>query len=300
MTLYLRCHQLALVRIRATVTDTKHFANTLHSPRPYLFENINMESWEGYNYYTTNSTRWVELMNYSTIEFGLGYFPPNIIALPGALNSSYNFSNDTFVIEYAGRADSDNRATEKIVFGVVSAIAIAFAAVWVWFNRKTLFHPRNSHNEDLLPRANSPTSNYTAATELTPLQDSKFWGANDFKNQIFNFYYEPVHTEVELFEKTIDDKVDTDDIEAVTDLVREGYRLELLRFGLRESQNVTEERQNKMISEEDALQEEAGRRIEEWESTAVRENWTGVEYSVLNDLVRLVGRPAPGSPFPEQ
>jgi hypothetical protein len=282
---------------------TRHFLKTLPPSEIAICSQdiIIMESWEGYNYYTTNSTQWVELMNYSTIEFGLGYFPPRILALPGALNSSDNISKDTFVIQYAGRAESDNRATEKIVFGIVSAIAIAFAAVWLWFNRKTLFHPRNLQADALLPRPNSPTSNNTGATELTPLQDNKFWGANDFRDQIFNFYYEPVRTEVELFEKSFDDEVDTEDIEAITELVRQGYRLELLRRGLQKSRSVTEEQHNEMKSREDAMQQEVGHRVEGLQNAAARANWRNEdELAVLEHLFQLVGKPAPEPPFPGQ
>ncbi|KAI8635596.1 hypothetical protein F5Y19DRAFT_408381 [Xylariaceae sp. FL1651] len=256
-----------------------------------------MESWEGHNYYTTDPVIWVELMNYSTVEWGLGYFPQDIRALPGALNSSYNFSNETYVIEYAGRADSDNRATEKIVFGIVSAIAIAFALVWLCYNWKTLFQPRNANSGESLPRPNSPTSNHTAATELTPLQDNKFWGADDFKDQIFNFYYEPVYTEIEAYEKTLNDEIEPEDIEAVTDLVRKMYGLELLLLGHQNTRGFTEERGNELRSQNDAIQEEIRNRVKAWaglhQSPLSRAGWNEEERKVLNRLVMFVDKPGP-------
>jgi len=263
-----------------------------------------MESWEGYNYYTTNATAWVQLMNYSTAEFGLGYFPPSIVAIPGALNGSYHFSNSTYVIQYAGRADSDNRATEKIVFGIVSAIAIAFALIWLWFNRKTLFHPRNSNQQDVLPRANSPTSNYTGTTELTPLQDNKFWGADDFKDQIFNFYYEPVYTEVELFEKSIEDGVETEDIEAVTALLRKMYADELYLWAQQSNPSFTEAQEKEMIDKKIAIQEEIVHKVEEWAAmgprATVHTNWDAREQKELNALVNLIDRPTQQLPIHEE
>jgi hypothetical protein len=264
-----------------------------------------MESWEGYNYYTTNTTRWVELMNYSTFEWGLGYFPPNVHALPGVLNSSHNFPNDTYVIEYAGRSESGNRATEKIVFGIVSAIAIVFIGIWLWFNRKTLFHPRNSSDEDLLPHSNSPTSSSTAIAELTPLQDDKFWGMDRFKHEIFNFYYEPVETEVELYEKTLEDGVDTEDIESVTALRRGIYSSLMHLWACQSNLGNTEEQDNEKRRNIAAMQEEVGRRIREWignnqNAVATHANWNNGELEVLNELINFIEKRGREPPFHEQ
>ncbi|KAI0450096.1 hypothetical protein F5B21DRAFT_529306 [Xylaria acuta] len=158
-----------------------------------------MESWENYNYYTTNATTWVELMNLSTAEFGLGYFPRGL-----------------------------------------------------WFNRKTILHLRNPNNQDLSPRPNSPTSRSTGATELTPLQDNRLCEASNFEDQLFNFYYEFIYTEVELAEKAADDVVDVEDVEAVTDLVRKMYSYDLLLYGARNTRAYEQQRHD-LMSKSDGI-----------------------------------------------
>jgi len=92
-----------------------------------------MESWDGENYYTTNFTEMVALMNLSTAEWGVGYLPPNLVAIPDALNDTYGFGSDTLVIEYAARTEVGSRDTEKVIFGVTSGVVILWAAVWLWF-----------------------------------------------------------------------------------------------------------------------------------------------------------------------
>ncbi|KAI0811533.1 hypothetical protein GGR55DRAFT_105028 [Xylaria sp. FL0064] len=107
-----------------------------------------MESWEGYDYYTTNTTTWVDLMKLSTTEFGLGYFPKAIVAIPGYLNSSAQFPDDTFVIELFGLDQFDQGQTVKALLGAVSGVALFLGGLLLWVNWKTIFHPRNSSNQD--------------------------------------------------------------------------------------------------------------------------------------------------------
>ncbi|KAF6806098.1 hypothetical protein CMUS01_14453 [Colletotrichum musicola] len=47
-----------------------------------------MNSWKHVNHYTESNTRWVEMMNLSTPELGVGWIPANVVAIPETLNNS--------------------------------------------------------------------------------------------------------------------------------------------------------------------------------------------------------------------
>ncbi|KAI3339482.1 hypothetical protein F4824DRAFT_508288 [Ustulina deusta] len=260
-----------------------------------------MESWAGYNYYTSNPITWVELMNLSTAEFGLGYLPLGLRAFPGALNSSTRFPNDTYVIEHAGRGQFDEGHTANTVFGVVTGVAGALAILWLWFNRKTILYRRNSNNQDPSPRANSPISRSTGATDLTTFQDNRLCEASDFRNQIFNFYYEPISTEVELVEKTADDIVDVEDIEAITDLVRKMYSYDLRLYGAQSTRRFENERHDLMSKSDDILKAIRDKVSNEWAkdvSARGRLGWTDEEWEQVSNLKSLLQHQLPLRRYP--
>ncbi|KAI1737448.1 hypothetical protein F4680DRAFT_428690 [Xylaria scruposa] len=246
-----------------------------------------MESWAGYNYYTTNSTTWVELMNLSTAEFGLGSLPPGVRAVPGDLNNSNQFANDTYVIEHAGRGQFDEGTAANIVFGVVTAVAVLLAIIWLWFNFKTMLHPRNSNKQDLLPRTNSLTSLSGGTIGMTTIQDDQFCSARDFEDQIFNFYYEPINTEIEFAEKTANEVIDVEDIEAVTDLVRKMYSYDLLMYGIQSTQayerqrhDLTSKRDGILIAVRDKVSNEWAKDL----SARGRMGWGDEEWNKVSAL----------------
>ncbi|KAI0146245.1 hypothetical protein GGR57DRAFT_506538 [Xylariaceae sp. FL1272] len=225
-----------------------------------LWKTSSMESWENYNYYTTNSTQWVEPMNYITAKWGFGFFPPNVVALPGAFNSSSHVPSKSLVIEYAGRADTGSRATEAIVSGVVSALVISLLVVWLYFNRKTC-SILSTHKETVNNHKDNSTGDSRASTELNSLLDTKFWGIDEFRNQVFNFFYEAVYSEIEVAEKGLNEAIDSDDIEAITDLVRKMYGLQLYLRSHQDSHNFTEQQENEIMSKMAAIHDTVGSEI---------------------------------------
>ncbi|KAH8160060.1 hypothetical protein CIB48_g8188 [Xylaria polymorpha] len=246
-----------------------------------------MESWAGYNYYTSNSTTWVQLMNLSTAEFGLGFLPRGVRAVPGAFHTSDQFPNDTYVIENADRGQGDEGKTAQIVFGAATAAAILFAVIWLVFNFKTMLHPRNSKDQDLLPRPNSPTSHSTAPTELMAFQDNQLCEASNFENQIFNFYYEFVYTEVELAEKPADEVINVEDIEAVTDLVRKMYSYDLLLYGLQSTRAYPHQRHDLTSKSDEILGAVREKISNEWANdlnSRVRMGWNDEEWEKISAL----------------
>lgn len=94
--------------------------------------------------------------------------------------------------------------------------------------------------------ANSLESHNIEAIGLMLLQANQLCEANDFGNQIFNFYYEPTHTEVELAEKTANDPVVVEDIEALIEIVRNMYSYHFLLYGARSIGNYENQRHGLM------------------------------------------------------
>ncbi|KAK5633617.1 hypothetical protein RRF57_009331 [Xylaria bambusicola] len=261
-----------------------------------------MESWEGYNYYTTNTTTWVHLMNLSTAEFGLGYFPGDVVAIPGYLDSSTEFPDDTFVIELAGQGQFDEGRTVRIVLGVVTGVALLLGILWLWVYRKAILRPRNSGSQDdLAPRANSPTSRSTESTELLLLQGNRLCEASDFRDKLYHYYYESIDTEVELAEKTANDPVEVGDIEAVTTLVRKMYSYDIYLYGTQNVRNREAQQLDQMRKSDAILGAVRDRVLKEW---AMDPNalgglgWTYEERQQLSNLKDLLENRLPRQRYP--
>ncbi|KAI0125387.1 hypothetical protein BJ170DRAFT_501357 [Xylariales sp. AK1849] len=232
-----------------------------------------MESWESFNYYTTNQTQWVKLMNLSTTEWGLGNLPSNLFAIPATINDTYHFPDDSLVIENACKGYFGIWGIESVIFGTTSGIALLWAIVWLIhrYKQKTFFIPRTKATtarpreeyEVVIGRSadihlfnrddNTPGDLETGDTGL--LSDERF------RKELLTKYYENVLTELEINEKDIfrDGEVTSEDVEAVTDLVRKMYRYKL-----------------SVIAERDALDTEG---IEEMERKG---------QATLNDIRRIM------------
>jgi hypothetical protein len=184
-----------------------------------------MESWEHYNYYTRNNTLWVPLMNYSTVEWGVGWLPSNVVAIPGPLNSSWNFPPGTIVIENANIEElSDKRTVESIAFGITSAIGLLWAALYLLHGKTTgtLFRPKPMH-EDTTAKSSNPSTTQSDSQLMSNASADNFKMADDFKRELLKYYetVTTVTTELEIFERDASTQVlEGEDVEAVTELVR--------------------------------------------------------------------------------
>ncbi|RWA09619.1 hypothetical protein EKO27_g5481 [Xylaria grammica] len=239
-----------------------------------------MESWEGYDYSVTNPIQWAELMNLSTAEFGVGHFPRGVCALPSTLNSPAQCVNYSYVIENAGQDALEHEPAK--LYGIATAAALLCVSVWAYANWGTLLRPPKLHDRDLLPRANRPTSDNETATELTSLQNHPICTDSEFKNQIFNYYYEPIKTEVELAEKGAGDDVDVEDIEAVTDLVRKMYWYDSQLYGRQSTRNYANEQPELMAKSDEILGVIRNRVLNEWPKD--RNGWAHEEFNSISDL----------------
>lgn len=280
-----------------------------------------MESWEGYNYYTTNSSKWILLMNLSTSEWGVSPLPPFLVALNGSLADQppdVEYNSSTLVIEHAGQAETGDRATEKIIFGITSAIAISFWLVWLWMNRKTLLDPLGSaavrphssagllqpSNANLGP-AGLESGSLGGSTVMIELGDLGRTGgvgrwadmlpagaglsAGRFDFLMRGYYYQPFVTEVELVRRSGEGGgVDVDDIERLTELVRKMLFTDQKLWNNARNNGFTEEdRRGYMHRADDALAE-VGMEVRAWGDGGVRGGWGRVEREKAGEIKKLV------------
>ncbi|KAJ4184690.1 hypothetical protein NW767_013120 [Fusarium falciforme] len=227
-----------------------------------------MKSWDGLNYYTTNTTLWVELMNRSTEEWGIGYLPAKLVAIPGKFNSSYNISDDAILIQHAAQSKAGSRDTEKIIFGVASGIVILFMAAWIVYNFDDLKPPKDDDEGAGTKDGEDATSTRTRTTEVTANeQDAQEFGA--FCQQLKDFYYSDNRSELEAAERDIVEesgptveKPWVGDIEEASALLRKLYSLKITMRNDGDSEHVTLAERNRHLAESDAILAEVNRLIE--------------------------------------
>ncbi|KAK2779584.1 hypothetical protein CKAH01_02932 [Colletotrichum kahawae] len=190
-----------------------------------------MDSWKGHNYYTTNISRWVDLMNISTTDWGVGWLPPNIVAIPYALNDSIaaRYPENTTFIENASKTTTGDRATEKIVFGVVSGLAILWAVVWLYYSLRTdrfEYRPINLGSSDTYGQAKSRRDSSSHGARENG--SSQLMDVEEFKRNLMKFYSQ-IKTGLEYEDKPNNEDacIKGDDVEVVTNLLRTMYDLDL-------------------------------------------------------------------------
>ncbi|KAF6797597.1 hypothetical protein CSOJ01_12915 [Colletotrichum sojae] len=207
-----------------------------------------MNSWKDVNYYAESNTRWVELMNLSTPELGIGWIPANVVAIPETLNNSIasQYPPNTTFIENVSEERIGEKPIEQIVFGVTSGIVLLWAVSWLWYSwhKEKLGKPRSeTRRYNLVSQANGDCPNSNADAERVSGTD--IMTVDEFKKRLRRFY-DPVKTELEI----CDDfefgrlegnntnavaKIEGKDIEAVTNLLRRMYDLDLGLWSLRDT-----------------------------------------------------------------
>ncbi len=241
-----------------------------------------MESWDNYNYYTTNSTEWIVLMNLSTSEWDIGFLPPDVVAIPGAFNSSYNFSADTLVIPNASRAEFGTRDIEQVIFGAASGLIIAWGILFLaWhLKRGTLTKPRASSSH--------PTDDDENTLPLHA--NHNFLSVPEFKRKL-SAVYDDEETELELYKRGIrTDGVNSEDIEVGTELLRKMYKKDLQVWAAQSAVEYSQADRLLWMDQSDSLLAELRRLVGEWNTRrpGAAEEWTREEQQELNTLVRML------------
>ncbi|KAF3020976.1 hypothetical protein E8E14_009279 [Neopestalotiopsis sp. 37M] len=206
-----------------------------------------MESWseEENLVLSSNQSLWVHLMNQSTYEWSLGPFPSNVFAINSTYNATYaaRFPDGALVIENAGVAKIGNTAVEALVFGLVSAGAIAWAFWWLWKEYKTGDWKPPAPRDNRRPGRNG---NGTEAQGI-PLSTIRDGGSDDddsqllsptakeFKTALLSKYYERGTSELEVLDQIPSANrndperasVTPEKIEGVQEVLRKLYEFEL-------------------------------------------------------------------------
>lgn len=244
---------------------------------------LTMESWENHDYDTNDTRKWVELMNISTVEFGVGPLPPNLIAITGWLADAGNitFDNDTIIVEHAGRAQVGSRAISPVVVGVAAAVAIIWASWWLYrtWSNNDFFSPR--------PRGNGT---FVAVHHILPglANNPDFMSADVFHTQLAS-YYPRSEAEHELLEKDIDVcDMDHEDVESLIELIRRMYELDLQTWAMENDNNIRQEELERMRQRSDAMLREVHRVTHQWRSLTAVRPWPKEERVKLEDIIEIL------------
>lgn len=221
-----------------------------------------MEVWKGFNYRSKNETLWVELMNMSTIEIGIGYLPANVVAIPGKYNDSYDIPPGTYVIQNAGKSQVGTSGIERIVFLTASLVSIACAAIWLCTNwRKGV---KGTASTPPAPSSDA-ASQGTSGTALLSMNGDNDVSVRAFEHKLQYYYYDSTKSNLEVFEKDSNrDNVTEEDFESGTTLLRRMYGLDLLMWA-RQDSGQTAEQLNALQWKSDAIFTEVRRLADEWD-----------------------------------
>lgn len=232
-----------------------------------------MDSFQEGNPLTRNRTQWVQFMNRSTQDWGIGYLPPNLFAILGQLNDSFPFPDDALVVEYAGQTHVGGSEIEVFVFGITAAIVLIFIFAWAILTWKVF---------GFLPPASSRSN------------DSGMMTAEKFTKQLDEKYYENLDTCLEIFDP--DDKNHTsgnntkealkpEEVEEVTALLRKMYGFDLSVWA-KGSGELTEADLNHIRNQSDAAWAEIQAKIERWKKQ--RSSMNSEERAFFDGVVAIV------------
>jgi len=267
-----------------------------------------MESWQGYNYLTSDPRKWVELMNMSTVEWNIGPLPSNVIALPGSLAEAKDVPPGSLAIEYASRANVDSRNIEAIVFGASSGLIIFCGACWVGYNiwRNGFRGPFGSTDDtskatgDVLPTAHYRAGNFSADTTTLGPSSVRHHGQPrgagpagtvhaDYFDETLKQYYEEI-VQTELYEKTLQvEGVDSEDVEAGTELLRLMYGATFELWSSEHASETTEEDRELWARKKAALLADYTQLIETWR--AHPRMWEEEELAELKEIAKILRSP---------
>ena len=231
-----------------------------------------METWENLDYSSTDTRKWVELMNISTVEFGVAPFPPNLIVVTGWLADAVDAGNvtlvnDTIVIEHAGREHIGQRAIAPVVLGVAAAVAGIWACWWLcttWI-----------HAEFLRPRGGNEGSN---ATVPDSRGHSDFVSADVFRARVAEYYPRGGGTKHEAREKDWEkEDLGGEDVEEVIELLRRMFEIDLYAWARENDNDVTKDELVALRGRSDAILREVHTVVGEWKGLGALRPWLDPE-----------------------
>ncbi|KAG7284674.1 hypothetical protein NEMBOFW57_009283 [Staphylotrichum longicolle] len=255
-----------------------------------------MKSWNGYNYYTTDPQKWVQLMNLSTAEWNIGPLPPNVVAIPGPLNSSYNFPAGVLVIENASRTTFGSRDIENVIFGATAGLVPLWALPWFGYHwwQGTLLNPKGSAHHDEEPDDGGGYPRDASPSGTTVFGSGGggggFMPADRFREEL-DAIYEDVRTELELYERTIQvDGVSAEDVEGGTELLRKLYETRLKIWASQNALEYSNEEWDLWLDQCDALMAGLKSLVDSWNTRQNLAGWSPEEQNEIAQLAEMLKR----------
>lgn len=223
-----------------------------------------MEAWNGYNLSTTNYTQWLWLLNLSTVEWRIGKFPPNVIAVNGSFNASRganyinsSLGNDTggskiFILTYDDTAPRLNATQVQLIAYLLSPV---LAALMIFAYMSLPLGPKHSQpSKDTLSSLESATD------------EPRFMPVSEFEEKL-RLYYSSDKTEAEVQQKDFsEDPIEWSDVEGVAELLRQWYDVKSQIVSQRKSLEAdAAEKRRQLEDRGKSLLEEIEARASEWE-----------------------------------
>lgn len=257
-----------------------------------------MESWRHVNYNTYNTTLQMEYFNASTADWGVGFLPAGVVAVPGTAGASASdLPRTAFVIEHAGETHVGSAAIEVAVFAIASAAVIVWAMAWFLINRRSILKsastgiPSTTVNPDTAGDGDVEQP-LNSNADVNPYNIEGFLSADDFRDRLNNHYYEKAVTEVELVEKSQQEMMayEPADIEAMAALLREMYRIDMRLNGMQNSQNTSEKQREDLRRRSEAAWEEVTNNIRTWVGFGRRSAWGQEEEALWSSILATIDR----------
>lgn len=170
-----------------------------------------MESWPAFNYDSNDTSEWMRLMNLSTVEWSVGPFPPNLIAIKGALSDidANTLPRDALVISFA-TPEQRTGFLEKFTIGLTLGVIIFHIVNWLFWTWRAgyLISPRRVSLQDIDSTGGEDLSQPVQGDDQRGSTSGRDSGDADnnlslaqFRRTLGQFYFEPVATELEPFRK---------------------------------------------------------------------------------------------------
>lgn len=268
-------------------------------PRPRLITTVSiesgtMESWESYNLTDLPPNKWLELMNLSTADWGMGFFPPNVVAIPTELNDSFaaTFPPGYLIIENAG-ADIN---TEP-VFAATSVPAVVLMIAWFLFSLRDGFKwwRKPAPGSDTRAKPRPPRSPLSGRSSETYTGNGSELGvgigvggggfrAVEFEKKL-DRYYPRFASHAEVYERDKRGPLEAEEVTAVSELLVRMFRNDTQLRAL-QTQEVGREEMDRLRAESDAMLAEVHRRVLAWTTAGLDEEESRVWQEVRAVLAR--------------
>ena len=128
---------------------------------------------------------------------------------------------------------------------------------------------------------------FLLASQTLDFPENKYATAEQFQGELQKFYDPPTNTELEEYEKDVGkEPITAEDVEAVTDLLRKMYDLDLGLWSHENSTYVSDQVRDEYREKSDAVLAEIRRIVTSWNERQSRRRWSPDELEELKAIVQ--------------